>query len=87
MNRTEPSNVGRLVAFIYLAYVVCLCTDTVLSHPISRHYTVEYVHKTLIENTALMLLIVDACITKNVPQMKGYMVFKALNQFHFLISL
>lgn len=83
----ESLDVGRLIVFIYVTYVIRVCIETVIPSALHRYRTVELVHKTVIYNLALMILIADACITKNVPQMKGYMVFKTLDQFYFLISL
>lgn len=87
MHRTESSDVGWLIVFIYVTYVVRICTETALSSTIHRHHIAECVHRAAMENVALMALIVNACITKNIPQMRGYMVFKTLDQFSFLLKL
>lgn len=84
MNRAGATDIGRLIMFAYMAYVVQTCFIVTLNIASSSGHAEQRIHYESLGNLSLMIFIVDACVTRNIPQMKSYMVLMALVPVHFL---
>lgn len=86
MNRVEIADISKLILFVYLMYIFHTICITTLGFILHIPHIDKYVYRDSIINLVLMIFIVDACISKNISQMKSYIVLKAMSLFYFFIE-
>lgn len=86
MNGAETAGISKLVLFVYLMYTVHTISITTLAFILCIPHIEKYVYGDAIIDLALMIFIVDACISKNIPQMKSYIILKAMSLFYFFVE-